>query len=315
MKKSFVILMMFLILLIPTIGHGVGSSIEISTDIDLSQLQPGDNFTVTINVGNVTNFVGGEIVLNYDPALLRLVTKNFDGVNMTDFTSLEGVTNNNLVDDPGKILFLFGLNKGVDPLSTNQVIGTLTFEAISKGTGSVLVDNSSRLIAEDIDGGFNEIPYNSTVLEYNILRVGSLSGSIKDKEGSPLDVVSIELMKDDVVIYSGLTSSDGIFSIEKIIEGSYTLIVSRNGYKEYSETVTITSEINTVYNLTLSPIVLGDVTGDDIVSLEDLVYVANYFGLALGNDNWSDNASIADVNKDGKVDILDLIFVNRRLSY
>jgi len=193
MKMSLVILTMFLILLIPTIGYGEGSSIELSTDVDLSQLQPGDNFTVTINVENTTSFIGGEIVLNYDPALLRLVTKSFDRVNMTDFTNLQGVTNNNLVDDPGKILFSFGLNKGVDPLSTNQVIGTLTFEAISKGTGSVLIDNSSRLISEDIDGGFNEIPYNSTVLEYNILGVGSLSGSIKDKEGSSLGVVSIEL--------------------------------------------------------------------------------------------------------------------------
>lgn len=52
----------------------------------------------------------------------------------------------------------------------------------------------------------------------------------------------------------------------------------------------------------------GDVNGDGQVNILDLVYVANNFGKSA-----SDNP-LADVNYDGKIDILDLVFVANHLG-
>ena len=73
--------------------------------------------------------------------------------------------------------------------------------------------------------------------------------------------------------------------------------------------VKVETDQETVFNLIRSNLVLGaspyDVTGDGVVNILDLVFVASRLGEAHTD---------ADVNADGVVNILDLVLISRNLS-
>ena len=73
--------------------------------------------------------------------------------------------------------------------------------------------------------------------------------------------------------------------------------------------VKVETSQETVFNLIRSNLVLGastyDVTGDGVVNILDLVFVASRFG---------DVNTDADVNADGVVNILDLVLISQNLS-
>ncbi|NLY42618.1 MAG: carbohydrate-binding protein [Clostridiaceae bacterium] len=59
-------------------------------------------------------------------------------------------------------------------------------------------------------------------------------------------------------------------------------------------------------------VIPGDLNNDGRISIGDLGIAAYYYQAKAGDDNW-DSAKIADVNKDGVVDIADLAFIAMRI--
>ncbi|RIX52389.1 hypothetical protein D3P08_12975 [Paenibacillus nanensis] len=56
----------------------------------------------------------------------------------------------------------------------------------------------------------------------------------------------------------------------------------------------------------------GDLNGDDRVSIGDLAMIAAHYGKTDQSPDWNE-AKIADVNRDGQVDLADLVFVARKM--
>ncbi|EOD01854.1 beta-sandwich domain-containing protein [Caldisalinibacter kiritimatiensis] len=305
---------MTIILLNPIIIYADNSTIELNSSSDTSNLKPGDAFTVNIDIKNVQNLVGSKIVVNYDHNLLQLENKNLTIENITDFTNIDGVTNENIVDNLGETLFLFGINKDITPISEDITIGTLTFKAIGKGSGSISINSDSKIVYEDTDKNYGEIPYMTNDLSFNILGLGSISGNVSDKSSNGINNITVELLKNDVVAYSTTTSLNGTFSIADVVEGSYTLRINSTDYINYSQQVVINNGEATNVQIELAELVQGDMNNDGTVNIEDLVYIANYYGISSSDNSWNEAVAIADVNNDGKIDIIDLVFVTRRLN-
>ncbi|MDE5739510.1 MAG: carboxypeptidase-like regulatory domain-containing protein, partial [Bacteroidaceae bacterium] len=69
------------------------------------------------------------------------------------------------------------------------------------------------------------------------LTVGSIAGSVSDKTtGEPVATVNVSINPGG---YSTVTGSDGSFSFLNLAEGSYTLTISKEGYKQSNNTVSV----------------------------------------------------------------------------
>jgi len=103
--------------------------------------------------------------------------------------------------------------------------------------------------------------------------------------------------------YSATTSEDGSFCIGDIPAGTYELQVWMPGYLQYKDSnLTIQGDME----ITLPNILLqaGDINGDSIVNLFDLVAISTSYGQILSE------RIPEDVNGDGKIDLLDLVLVS-----
>lgn len=314
MKRYFIIIFILILIISSNISFAQQQPYIQLNSQNLTSLKVGDTFTVNIDIKNISDFIGGKIIIKYDPNLISINNKNLTLTNITDFSNIEGVNNDSLIDGNGTAIFIFGLNSNVSPISGDISIGSITFDVINKGQGTISIESESKLISEDIYGNLQELTYSLNNLNYNVLGVGSLSGITKTLSSAPINGALVELVQNDTTYYSTTTSTDGTFNIENIVEGNYTLKVNCEGYKEFSQDISITDGSNINLNIALTKIVDGDVTEDELVTLEDLVFVANYYGLASGDLNWDENCIKADVNKDNKVDVLDLIYINRRIQ-
>ncbi|MFD0619605.1 dockerin type I domain-containing protein [Paenibacillus sp. GCM10027629] len=58
--------------------------------------------------------------------------------------------------------------------------------------------------------------------------------------------------------------------------------------------------------------VAEDLNGDGKISVGDLAIVANYYGGASSDPNWS-QVKHADINEDGKIDIVDLSTIAKKI--
>lgn len=291
--------------------HAFQPSMQIQSSDNLTLLKTGDVFNIELKLLDGNRIVGGEIEILYDSSLISLVEKSYDIVNIMDFSNLEGVNNSNLNDISGQARLIFGIDSSNPPLSGDIVIANLSFRAEGKGTGAISIKEGSKLISEDLNGNLTSISISSTPLAVNILGTGNISGVVKDKAGNPLSNTNIKLVRDSVTLYSTFASQEGNYYIDNIVEGSYILKASCDGYDEYQTNIIISEGIETTLNIVMEKTIPEDVTGDGIVSIDDLVYVANYYGLISSDSNWSE---AADINKDGKIDIVDLIMVARKFD-
>ncbi len=315
-NKAIVCLIISLCVLFsnPIFIYAEGTTVELEANKELSTLKPGDIITVNIVAKNVNRLVGGDLIVSYDSSHMSLQSKEFKNISILDFTRLNNVSNSQLEDQPGKAKLVFGLNKSSAPLSGDHIVATLTFNILSKGNGSISVDSASTLISEDVDGILGKISFSTNAINYSVLGIGSVSGAVKNTSSEPIANASISILKDNVVMYSTSTKVDGSFDLVDICEGSYELQIVCEGYKTSVQNIIVDSDITLESNITLIMDIAGDINGDEKITLEDLVFVANCFGLDNARPEWDANASIADINKDGKIDVLDLIFIGRRLE-
>jgi hypothetical protein len=94
------------------------------------------------------------------------------------------------------------------------------------------------------------------------------------------------------------TGADGAFRIVTSLgEGFYTLTAAMSGYLSAESAKPVKVTVGSVVDVGKITLYGGDATGDDVVDIRDLSYVAYHF------DRYD---ASADVNGDGVVDIFDL---------
>ena len=73
------------------------------------------------------------------------------------------------------------------------------------------------------------------------LQAAIVKGKILDTNNKPLDYVNVVLLRqtNNALAGGGITDVDGLFSIDNITAGTYSLEVSFVGYKTYTKPIVI----------------------------------------------------------------------------
>ena len=98
-------------------------------------------------------------------------------------------------------------------------------------------------------------------------------------------------------------ASDGSFAILNVLEGSYTITASAEGFLSAERQSVVVSGSNVIFPGVSLP--GGEVTDDSTVSIRDISAVAASFGSTL-SDRLDGKGRPVDVNGDGAVDIKDI---------
>jgi hypothetical protein len=77
----------------------------------------------------------------------------------------------------------------------------------------------------------------------------TIQGNIKDERSSPVSYASVYLLNSH---FFAVSDTSGNFMIKNIPEGNYTLVVSAVGYATINETIQITKQGKTLFDLQLT---------------------------------------------------------------
>ena len=131
----------------------------------------------------------------------------------------------------------------------------------------------------------------------NFALVGyTITFSVLDNEG--------DFVHDAVIVFDGIENEPGNYVFEEVYPGTYEYMVSAGCFLSYESTLDVVDMSMTVdvYLDTLP----GDANGNGVVSVADIVVLANY---VLGNNPEPFCFHNADVDGDGEITIADMVII------
>jgi len=140
---------------------------------------------------------------------------------------------------------------------------------------------------------------------------GRISGVI-DSEGLPLEGASVYAYLGGQVAGYARSSSGGGYVINGLVPGTYTVSASMVSYYDaaYPDPVEVAYGKASGVNIELVPVQVGDVTGEGVVDLGDIVFLINY----LYQGGQAPNPMQAgDLNCDGVVNVGDIVYFTNYL--
>ena len=274
--------------------------------------------------------LGGNNISDVSPlaGLTQLRTLGLSGNNISDVSSLSGLTklewlslNGNNISDVSPLAGLTQLSElwltenDTDLKVIPQKTGVeYTVSAPEIYIGDTFTLNISARYVFDLAGWQFDIAFDPTMLKAIEVNEGDLlksdgkstffrKGKIDNKSGKITGLSSARLSKESVygagtllsVIFSTKTDGKTPVSLKQVQLGS-------------SRGAAITVDPHEVIISIQDPPAMGDVNGDGLVSILDIILIAQHFG-----ENAPSNSAV-DINGDGVVSILDLIVVAEHLG-
>ena len=104
------------------------------------------------------------------------------------------------------------------------------------------------------------------------------------------------------------SSSEGGYVINGLLPGTYTVSASMVSYYDatYPDPVEVDYGKASGVNIDLPPVQVGDVTGEGVVDLADIVFLINY--LYQGGEP-PNPMEVGDLNCDGVVNVGDIVYL------
>ncbi|MEW6104228.1 MAG: amidase domain-containing protein, partial [bacterium] len=297
------------------LGGKVFFTMEVSERISEQEtLVNTEVFSIEENGENLTrltftNDVNEEIISDISPDGKRLLLVNYN--KKTDecldlsIMNTDGTGMTKLTKDPPTSQENFGvfLNDGRIILGSNRANSGVYDLYLLDGVGGDLIRLTEVSSPYSVRG--------AVIRPIGTQTFGNLKGRIGSTTGT-LEGVMVEVLKDDVVIRRDMTNKDGIFNIENVKTGIYTVKTELPGYSLGIKTITIEKDKTTEIQLTLNPI--GETGGKVAVVKDDGIWQENADG-TNPRKLWEDG-SITDVclsedgnkilycsNKEGNYDI------------
>jgi hypothetical protein len=120
------------------------------------QTQPGQEFTITVNVAEAVGVYGGSFKLAYDPQVLEVVTSDNEAIRAGDlFEDRPSFTLKNSANvQEGVIEYALTLTQPAEPVTGAGILGTITFRALIEASVS-LTPIEARLLSPEfteVDG-------------------------------------------------------------------------------------------------------------------------------------------------------------------
>jgi len=134
---------------------------------------------------------------------------------------------------------------------------------------------------------------------------GRISG-VTNSDGSPLEGALVYAQADGEVKGFARSSSEGGYVINGLLPGTYTVSASKVSYHDgsYPDPVEIGSGKVSGIDIELPPVQVGDVTGDGLIDIGDVLCLINYL---YKNGPAPDPLPAGDANCDGVIDIGDVL--------
>jgi hypothetical protein len=136
---------------------------------------------------------------------------------------------------------------------------------------------------------------------------GRISGVISS-DGSPVEGTFVYAEASGEAKGFARSSTEGGYVIGGLLPGTYTVSASKVWYHDgsYPDPVEIGSGKMSGIDIELPPIQVGDVTGDELIDIGDVIFLINYLYI---DGPAPDPLMTGDVNCDGVVDIGDVIYM------
>jgi ABC-type transport system substrate-binding protein len=282
----------------------------------------GVTFSIDIMIVNAADLYGFQIELHYNTTLLN-------AINTTEgsFLKQAGTTSilkNEINDTQGYVKFaasLLGAENGVNGSGT---LFTVTFNSSLSATGisptvfdvTKLSDSLGQPIDHYSSNGSVEVVEIDTksfpaVKNETTYQVSTISNSTIQKLEYKESESKITLNSKGP---SGYSSFCNITIPKELLNGTFAVLV--NGEAIYYEKIENETHYTLCFNFTHSTVEIdifltleGDLNGDRTVNIFDVVMISSAFDSKPGDPHWN---PMADVVKDGEIDIYDAVVVCRQ---
>jgi hypothetical protein len=285
-------------------------------------LLPPANFTVNINVANVTDLYDYQFKLGYDTAILNCL-----GAIIIPFENETSFTTEIEVDDPAGVLWVnVTYLPPATPLTTTEprTVAIIFFQV--QGLGTTVLDLHDTRLSDPLDG---DIPHDVgdglvSIVERDVAvilvtvspNMTFVGNSVQinvtvANEGDLAETFNVTTFYDNTTI--------GTFPVVGLASGANTTLTfiwdttgttPCNTYTIRAEASLVPFESDTADNVLVDGTVkinmFADLNGDGIIDILDILIVSGAFGSTPGDPNWN---PIADLDNSGDVNILDIVAV------
>jgi hypothetical protein len=264
-----------------------------------TQVAVNDSFSLEVYADNIGDLYGFETTIRFNPAVLEVLDADGGtaGVQVNRGSWLPGgahVAVNSVDNGAGTIQFVATLIAPDPALNGSGALVSLPFRAKASGSSAIAIDalklvNSSAVI---IPVSHND----GQVTVSGVPSQATLAGTVRLEGRTDHSGTVVQLDGGSSVT----TGANGNYSFVTTAS-THNLAFSRSGYLPASTTaVGVAGSTVSVPTVTL---LAGDINGDGMIDILDLVAVGAQFGSS------SPSPATADANGDGTVDIIDIVLV------
>jgi hypothetical protein len=266
------------------------------------QVGAGESFTINMRLENIADLYGFETTIRFDPNILEVQDADAGtaGVQVSKGAWLPASTHivvNSADNASGLITFAATLVSPEPALNGSGNVVSIPFRAKAAGTtpvafNSLKVVNSSAVV----------VPVKRTDGQVTVTsNQATLAGKVQLEGRTNHSGVTILL--DSCCTFTSV--ADGSYSCSTT-GGSHKLTFSHPGY--LTKVVTVNAVAGSTVTVPQVTLLGGDINGDGVIDILDLVAVASQFGSS------SPTPAAADINADGQVDIIDIVLVAKNFS-
>jgi hypothetical protein len=306
LRKLVIFLILSVTVFTPVLAAAAGNAIA-SVSVPVGALEPGEQFTISINVEPNNAVAGMQFDLSFNPDIVTV-----DNVTEGDLLNQGGadtyLEDGEIDNVAGTVTGVFGVI--ITPGQTVAAAGTfvvITMTAGSSGGSSLLT--LSNVIIGDIDGNSIPVTVNDGTISVNRPPVLASIGNKMVNEGELLTfAVSANDQDGDSLTYSasGMPTGAAFNPATKIFTwtpsyhqaGSYSSVHFTVSDNNTNDTEDIVITVNNVYQT--------DINGDGIVNILDIISVAQHWN-ETGANGWITE----DINENGTINVLDVILVGQ----
>jgi archaellum component FlaF (FlaF/FlaG flagellin family) len=294
----------------------------------------GQNFTVSVNVANVTNLAGWQLNVTFNPAILNVNRIFLPHGHI--FEGLDPITPTTWIDNTaGYVEWLCAIGPAapIDHFNGSGTMCQIEFATVGLGTSSLHIDTEGVFCTLLVDPDANDISFtpidgNANVVEYvpvHDIAIIDVTPSVTEAYAGWTVNISVVAKNEgeftetfNVTAYYD-TSPIETRPVSNLAPGTnvtITFALNTSGVQPYvnytiwAEASIVPGETDTADNTftdgTVKIKLMGDVNSDGKVDIKDLVLLVKAFGSFPGHPRWNPDT---DLNNDNKVDIRDLVLL------
>lgn len=310
----------------------------IYTNPEVGSASLHENFTITIEIENVTNLNRWQIGITFNPSILNCTAVSIPQDNI--FQNLSTISPAPIIDNEKGLVVKFLALDSSEGVNGSGILCNITFEALNPGGSHLNFTEKNNLL----NGTYLQDPQDA------FIDFESLNGTVSVVPPWPRNNFTATKNGTDypVIIYSNSTISAFNFN-ETLEEISFNatgpdgtaggcLVIfpktfaDREYFRVYLSLISITSVTSensthkfVFFNYSHSTnqieifppgFVLGDPNEDRVIDITDIAIVAQAYGSYPGHTRWNPIADVTgfEGEPDSKVDILDVAFVAKRFG-